>query len=69
MPAEKTTTRYSIMMKNRPGEFVKLTKRLTDAGVNIDGLRVANLGDTASIQFSTVGDCALPPDLRKTLID
>jgi hypothetical protein len=69
MPEETTTTRYSMTMKNRPGEFVKLTKRLTDAGVNVDGLRIANLGRTASIQFSTASGRGLPASLRKARVD
>ena len=69
MPEDDTTVRYTMTVKNRPGEFVKLTKRLTDAGVNVSGLRVASLGDTASIQFSTSGGCVLPAPLRGCRID
>jgi hypothetical protein len=69
MPEERTTTRYSMTMKNRPGEFMKLTKRLTDAGVKVNGLRIANLGETASIQFSTESDRVLPAGLRKAQIE
>jgi len=61
----KDTETYRLTMRNRPGEFVKLTKRLTDAGVNVEGLRIANLGDTASIQFSTARGRDLPASLRK----
>lgn len=47
------TARYSIVVKNRPGELAKLTKLLSDAGMNVGGLTIANLGDKASIQFAT----------------
>lgn len=46
------TARYSIVVKNRPGELAKLTKLLSDAGMYVSGLRIANLGDKASIQFA-----------------
>lgn len=46
-------SRYSIVVKNRPGELAKLTKLLSDAGMNVSGLRIANLGDKSSIQFAT----------------
>lgn len=44
--------RYNIVVKNRPGELAKLTKLLSDAGMNVTGLRIANLGDKSSIQFA-----------------
>lgn len=49
--------RYSIVVKNRPGELAKLTKLLSDAGMNVSGLRIANLGDKASIQFTMPRKC------------
>ena len=68
MLQERTATRYHLVMKNRPGELVKLTKFLSDAGVNVSTLRIANLGDEASIQFSTSKECALPPKFQKIRI-
>ena len=59
-------TRYSLTMKNRPGELMKLTKFLSDAGVNVSTLRIANFGSHASIEFSTTKECALPMKFRKT---
>lgn len=47
--------RYHLVVKNRPGELAKLTKLLSDAGMYVSGLRIANLGDKASIQFATPG--------------
>lgn len=44
---------YNIVVRNRPGELAKLTKLLSDAGINVTGLRIANLGDKASIEFRT----------------
>ena len=49
---QTNTARYSIVVKNKPGELAKLTKLLSDAGMNVSGLRIANLGDKASIQFA-----------------
>lgn len=46
------TARYNIVVKNRPGELAKLTKLLSDAGLNVSGLMIANLGDKSSIQFA-----------------
>jgi len=54
------TARYNIVVKNRPGELAKLTKLLSDAGVNVSGLMIANLGDRSSIRF------AAPLGRRKT---
>jgi len=68
MPEERTATRYNLVVKNSPGQLVKLTKVLTDAGVNVTALRVANLGDKASIQFSTPRECVLPKGLRRARI-
>ena len=45
------TTRYDLVVKNRPGELAKLTKFLSDEGVNLCSLRVANAGDKASISL------------------
>jgi acetolactate synthase small subunit len=64
MPQEKPT-RYNIVVKNRPGELAKLTKLLTEEGVNLSSLTVANLGDKASIQFSTPQEKDLPERLLK----
>lgn len=60
------TARYSIVVKNRPGELAKLTKLLSDAGVNVGGLMIANLGDKASIQFATRRECGLRRWPRRT---
>lgn len=61
------TARYSIVVKNRPGELAKLTKLLSDAGMNVSGLRIANLGDKSSIQFATPQECGRKHGLRRTL--
>ena len=50
---QMNTARYNIVVKNRPGELAKVTKLLSDAGMNVNSLRIANLGDKASIQFAT----------------
>lgn len=47
------TARYNIVVKNRPGELAKLTKLLSDAGMNVSSLMIANLGDRSSIRFAT----------------
>lgn len=46
------TARYSIVVKNKPGELAKLTKLLSEAGMNVRSLMIANLGDRASIRFA-----------------
>jgi hypothetical protein len=61
-------TRYNLLVKNRPGELMKLTKCLADAGMNLNSLRVANLGDRAYISFSTPHECELPASLKKSRI-
>lgn len=57
-------TRYNIVVKNKPGELAKLTKLLSDIGVNVCSLMVANIGDKASIQFSTPQEGDLPDGLK-----
>jgi hypothetical protein len=57
-------TRYNIVVKNRPGELAKLTKLLSDVGVNVCSLMIANIGDMASIQFSTPQEDDLPEGLK-----
>ena len=59
-------TRYNIVVKNKPGELAKLTKLLSDIGVNVSSLMVANIGDQASIQFSTPKEDDLPESLWKS---
>jgi len=59
------TARYSIVVKNRPGELAKLTKLLSDAGMYVSGLRVANLGDKAAIQFLMPRKCGRRQQLRR----
>ena len=59
-------TRYNIVVKNKPGELAKLTKLLSDIGVNVCSLMVANIGDKASIQFSTAEEGDLPERLWKS---
>ena len=59
-------TRYNIVVKNKPGELAKLTKLLSDIGVRVCSLRVANIGDKASIQFSTPQEDDLPEQLWKS---
>jgi hypothetical protein len=61
-----TTARYNIVVKNRPGELAKLTKLLSDAGMNVSGLRIANLGDKSSIQFATPRENGRKHGLRRT---
>ena len=61
-------TRYNIVVKNKPGELAKLTKLLSDVGVNVCSLMVANIGDKASIQFSTPQEDDLPEELWKSSI-
>jgi hypothetical protein len=63
---KETTTQYNITVRNKPGELAKLTKFLSDEAVRVSALRVANSGDKASIQFSTVDDCDLREGLRRT---
>lgn len=60
------TARYNIVVKNRPGELAKLTKLLSDAGLNVSGLRIANLGDKSSIQFATPGEPARKHGLKRS---
>ena len=68
MLREKTGPRYNLMMKNRPGELMKLTQFLLDASVNVNTLRIASLGNKASIQFSTTRECVLPTKFRRIQI-
>ncbi len=60
------TARYNIVVKNRPGELAKLTKLLSDAGMNVSGLMIANLGDKSSIQFAAPRENGRRHGLRRT---
>ena len=64
--ASQKPTRYNIVVKNKPGELAKLTKLLSDVGVNVSFLAVASLGDQASIQFSTPEEEELPQRLLRS---
>jgi hypothetical protein len=63
---QSNVTRYNLVVKNKPGELAKLTKLLSARGVRLHSLAVANLGDTASIQFSTPEESDLPERLWKS---
>lgn len=65
MPAQKSAL-YNIVVKNKPGELAKLTKLLSEVGVNLASLMVASIGDKASIQFSTPEEGDLPERLWKS---
>lgn len=65
MPPQ-TPTRYNIVVRNRPGELAKLTKLLSEVGVNVCSLMIANIGDKASIQFSTAEERDLPERLWRS---
>lgn len=62
---QETTTRYSLWVKNRPGELAKLTRFLADAGVSVSGLRVSSLGERSYIEFGAPRDSGLREGLRK----
>ena len=51
---ERKSTRYVLRMDNRPGELMKLMRILADEGVDLRGIKVASVGDIASIEFSAV---------------
>ncbi|MFI5361802.1 MAG: hypothetical protein ACHQ49_07510 [Elusimicrobiota bacterium] len=68
MRKELPAARYCMTVRNRPGELVKLTKLLSEAGMNVRDLRVANLGRKAEIQFATEPECVLPARLRASRI-
>ena len=65
----QANARYSIVVRNRPGELAKLTKLLSDAGMNVSALRIANLGDKASIQFAMPRKCGRRHQLRKAAMN
>lgn len=56
----KRGTLYQIVVRSRPGELAKLTQSLSEAGINVKSLRVATLGDKASIQFALSGEPSSP---------
>ncbi|MBI3299882.1 MAG: ACT domain-containing protein [Elusimicrobia bacterium] len=65
-PARNPTTRFSIEVKSKPGQLAKLTKYLSDSGLNVDGLAVSSFGDRAEIRFSAPLSSGLPEGLRKS---
>ena len=62
----KNQTRYNLVVRNKPGELAKLTKLLSEEGVNLCSLMVANGGDKASIQFSLPQESAVLERLWKS---
>jgi len=61
--------RYNLLVKNRPGELLKLTKFLSDAEMDVSALRIANFGASASIEFVAPRACVLPAGFRKNRIE
>lgn len=68
MDKDEAATQHHLVMKNKPGELLKLTRFLSDSGLRVSALRVASLGETASIRFSTPGPCVLPRSIRAARI-
>jgi len=60
---EKKSTRYVLQVENRPGELMKLMRIFALEGIDIRGIKVASVGDIASIEFSAV----TAPDFSKLL--
>lgn len=56
---------WTLEVPNRPGELAKVTKALSDAGLSVTALRVANWGDRASIRFRAPGLSLLPKRLSR----
>jgi len=44
-------TQLSVYLRNKPGELAKVTRDLSEAGINIDGLTVADTVDHAVVRF------------------
>jgi hypothetical protein len=63
---EAEQTRYSIIVKNKPGQLAEVTKVLSDAGVRVSGLQVDNLGSNASIRFCAPSRYDLTEEFRKS---
>lgn len=45
-------TQFSVTVPHRPGMLSRMTKLLSDAGVNIDGLSTESRGESADIRFT-----------------
>lgn len=69
MIQETEPKRYSLVVRNRPGELVKLTRLLSDAGISVCAMRVANLGRKAAIQFTMPRGSAVPRGLNPAEVD
>jgi hypothetical protein len=65
----KKSTRYVLEMDNRPGELMKLMRILAIEGVDINGMKVASVGDSASIEFSAVTGREFQELLKRSGLD
>lgn len=65
MSKTKTAASYEVVVKNRPGELLKLTERLAKEGLTLGDLRVMNLGKKAAIHYSALKEAVPPPRLRR----
>jgi hypothetical protein len=63
---DRKSTRYVLEMDNRPGELMKLMRILAIEGVDINGIKVASVGDVASIEFSAVTRRDFPELLKRS---
>lgn len=66
--SQRKQARYHILIANRPGELAKLTKYLAEKGVSLSALRVAQVGDKASVEFAVPQEISLPERFKATLI-
>lgn len=55
---------YSLTVRNRPGELAKVTKLLSEAGLQVSDLRVASCGDRAAIRFAVSATGPRPSGAR-----
>lgn len=64
--SKETTSTYSILAKNKPGELAKLTRTLLESSLRLSSLAVHNAGSRASIRFSTTNAPGVREALRKS---
>ena len=58
--------RYSIVVRNKPGELAKVTRLLSASGLSVSALKVASAGGKASIQFCAQQEAGMRERLRRT---
>ena len=64
--SKQEVTQFSVPVSNKPGTLRQLTKALSHAGINLQGITVETTGDVGFIRFIADPEKLVVPTLKKS---